>query len=68
MQGGRLSHTMDPMLGALLIASPASVTVVARTCIGGQLNQPPEPTSRWIEDWGNVIRAESVNAAAGRNG
>lgn len=30
--GRRLSHTMDPRRGAPLIASPASVTVVARTC------------------------------------
>jgi thiamine biosynthesis lipoprotein len=28
----RLSHTMDPGRGAPLLASPASVTVVARTC------------------------------------
>lgn len=32
VQGRRLSHTMDPQRGAPLIASPASVTVVARTC------------------------------------
>lgn len=32
VQGRRLSHTMDPTRGAPLIASPASVTVVARTC------------------------------------
>jgi thiamine biosynthesis lipoprotein len=32
VQGHRLSHTMDPGRGAPLIASPASVTVVARTC------------------------------------
>lgn len=32
VQGLRLSHTMDPRRGAPLIASPASVTVVARTC------------------------------------
>ena len=32
VQGRRLSHTMDPVRGAPLIASPASVTVVARTC------------------------------------
>lgn len=32
VQGRRLSHTMDPRRGAPLIASPASVTVVARTC------------------------------------
>ena len=30
VQGRRLSHTMDPRRGAPLIASPASVTVVAR--------------------------------------
>jgi len=30
--GRRLSHTMDPRRGAPLAASPASVTVVARTC------------------------------------
>ncbi len=30
--GRRLSHTMDPTRGAPLIASPASVTVVARSC------------------------------------
>lgn len=32
IQGQRLSHTMDPGTGAPLIASPASVTVVARSC------------------------------------
>jgi thiamine biosynthesis lipoprotein len=32
VQGRRLAHTMDPGRGAPLIASPASVTVVARTC------------------------------------
>jgi thiamine biosynthesis lipoprotein len=32
VQGRRLSHTMDPKRGAPLVASPASVTVVARTC------------------------------------
>jgi thiamine biosynthesis lipoprotein len=32
VHGKRLSHTMDPRRGAPLIASPASVTVVARTC------------------------------------
>ncbi|MFX0540989.1 FAD:protein FMN transferase [Roseovarius sp. S4756] len=32
VQGRRLSHTMDPRRGQPLIASPASVTVVARTC------------------------------------
>lgn len=32
VQGRRLSHTMDPKRAAPLIASPASVTVVARTC------------------------------------
>jgi thiamine biosynthesis lipoprotein len=32
VQGRRLSHTMDPRRGAPLAASPASVTVVARTC------------------------------------
>jgi thiamine biosynthesis lipoprotein len=32
VRGRRLSHTMDPGRGAPLLASPASVTVVARTC------------------------------------
>jgi FAD:protein FMN transferase len=32
VRGRRLSHTMDPVRGAPLLASPASVTVVARTC------------------------------------
>ena len=32
VQGRRLSHTMDPNRGAPLSTSPASVTVVARTC------------------------------------
>ena len=32
VQGRRLSHTMNPRKGAPLVASPASVTVVARTC------------------------------------
>ncbi|MGB3901037.1 MAG: FAD:protein FMN transferase [Mesorhizobium sp.] len=32
VQGQRLSHTMDPITGAPLRSSPASVTVVARSC------------------------------------
>jgi thiamine biosynthesis lipoprotein len=32
VQGRRLSHTMDPTRAAPLIAPPASVTVVARSC------------------------------------
>ncbi len=32
VQGRRLSHTMDPRRGAPLLSSPASVTVVARSC------------------------------------
>ncbi len=32
VDGRRLAHMMDPRRGAPLIASPASVTVVARTC------------------------------------
>jgi FAD:protein FMN transferase len=32
VQGRRLSHTMDPNRGAPLIASPASVSVVAQSC------------------------------------
>ncbi len=32
VRGRHLSHTMDPERGAPLIASPASVTVVARSC------------------------------------
>jgi thiamine biosynthesis lipoprotein len=32
VQGRRLSHTMDPSLGAPLLAPPASVTVIAQTC------------------------------------
>ena len=32
VRGHRLSHTMNPGTGAPLIASPASVTIVARTC------------------------------------
>ena len=32
MNGRRLSHTMDPRRSAPLLSSPASVTVVARTC------------------------------------
>ncbi len=32
VQGRRLSHTMDPRSGAPLKASPASVTVLARSC------------------------------------
>ena len=32
VEGRRLSHTMNPMRGAPLTTSPASVTVVARTC------------------------------------
>lgn len=32
VRGRRLSHTMDPRRGSPLVTSPASVTVVARTC------------------------------------
>ena len=32
LRGRHLSHTMDPRRGAPLLASPASVTVIARTC------------------------------------
>jgi thiamine biosynthesis lipoprotein len=32
VQGRRLSHTMDPGRGAPVLASPASVTVVAQSC------------------------------------
>lgn len=32
VQGRHLSHTMDPARGAPLLAAPASVTVIARTC------------------------------------
>jgi thiamine biosynthesis lipoprotein len=32
VQGRNLSHTMDPRRNAPLLASPASVTVIARTC------------------------------------
>jgi FAD:protein FMN transferase len=32
VRGRRLSHTMDPRRGAPVLASPASVTVVAKTC------------------------------------
>ncbi len=32
VQGHRLSHTMDPARGAPLLAPPASVTVIAKTC------------------------------------
>jgi thiamine biosynthesis lipoprotein len=32
VQGRRLSHTMDPGRGAPLLGSPASVTVLARSC------------------------------------
>jgi thiamine biosynthesis lipoprotein len=32
VQGRKLSHTMDPHRGAPLLAAPASVTVVARSC------------------------------------
>lgn len=33
VNGRRLSHTMDPQRGAPLAKSPASVTVIARTCM-----------------------------------
>jgi len=32
VQGHRLSHTMDPRKGAPVVAPPASVTVIAKTC------------------------------------
>ncbi|MBN9548546.1 MAG: FAD:protein FMN transferase [Alphaproteobacteria bacterium] len=33
VKGRRLSHTMDPVRGAPLMQSPASVTVIAPTCV-----------------------------------
>ncbi len=33
VKGRRLSHTMDPGRGAPMLTSPASVTVVARSCV-----------------------------------
>ena len=33
VRGARLSHTMDPKRGAPLVDAPASVTVLAPTCI-----------------------------------
>ncbi len=32
VQGRRLAHTMNPRKGTPLVTSPASITVVARTC------------------------------------
>jgi thiamine biosynthesis lipoprotein len=52
VEGRRLSHTMDPRRGAPLLASPASVTVVARTCAEADawatafMVLGPEPSAR----------------------
>lgn len=76
IQGRRLSHIMDPKRGAPLIASPASVTVVARTCAeadawatacmvkgsleGGQLARTSNLSVFFIDREGALLRETRV--------
>jgi FAD:protein FMN transferase len=76
VQGRRLSHTMDPNRGAPVLASPASVTVVARTCAeadawatacmvkgsleGGQLARRSNLSALFIEREGHHLRETRV--------
>jgi len=76
VQGRRLSHTMDPNRGAPVLASPASVTVVAKTCAeadawatafmvkgsleGGQLARRSNLSALFIEREGTLPRETRV--------
>ncbi len=76
VQGRRLSHTMDPNRGAPMLASPASVTVVAKTCAeadawatafmvkgsleGGQLARRSNLSALFIEREGTLLRETRV--------
>lgn len=73
--GRRLSHTMDPRRGAPLVAPPASVTVVARSCaeadawatalmvlgpkVGGELAHRRRLDALFLLRDGTGIRAEA---------
>ncbi len=72
VQGRRLSHTMNPNHGAPVLASPASVTVVAKTCAeadawatacmvkgsleGGQLARRSNLSALFIDREGDHLR------------
>ncbi len=76
VQGRRLSHTMDPARGGPLAASPASVTVVAATCMaadawstalmvkgsleGGKLARRNKLDALFIDRWGDHLRETRV--------
>jgi thiamine biosynthesis lipoprotein len=76
VQGRRLSHTMDPTRGAPVLASPASVTVLARTCAeadawatalmvkgnleGGELARRSNLSALFIDREGDPIRETRV--------
>ena len=51
VQGQHLSHTMDPRRGAPLLASPASVTVIAPTCAQA-------------DAWATALMVKGVDAGA----
>lgn len=51
VEGRRLSHTMDPLRGAPLLDSPASVTVVAPTCAEA-------------DAWATALMVKGVDAGA----
>lgn len=51
VQGRTLSHTMDPRRGAPLLSSPASVTVVAPTCVEA-------------DAWATALMVKGVDAGA----
>ncbi len=76
LSGRRLSHTMDPNRGAPMLASPASVTVVARTCAeadawatacmvkgsleGGELTRRSNLSALFIDREGDLLRETRV--------
>ncbi len=76
VQGRRLSHTMNPNHGAPVLASPASVTVVAKTCAeadawatacmvkgsleGGQLARRSNLSALFIDREGDHLRETRV--------
>jgi len=81
VQGRRLSHTMDPGTGGPLLRSPASVTVVARSCaeadawatalmvlgpqVGGELAQRDGRDALFLMRESGGIRAHAVGALFG---
>ena len=76
VQGRRLSHTMDPNRGAPILASPASVTVVAKTCAeadawatscmvkgsleGGEMARRRNLSALFIDREGDLLRETRV--------